>query len=60
MADRRAVKVPHVPGEGGGNQPRSSNKDGRWRGKARVEYPPDPGVPDPELRQEDGVDVTDV
>ncbi len=33
MADRRAGKVPHVRDEGGGKQPRSRNKDGRWREK---------------------------
>lgn len=31
MADRRAGKVPHVPDEGGGKQPRSRTKTGRWR-----------------------------
>ena len=33
MADRRAGKVPHVPEQGGGTQPRSRNQDGTWRGK---------------------------
>ena len=33
MADRRAGRIPHVPDEGGGQQPRSPNKDGRWRKK---------------------------
>lgn len=33
MADRRAGKVPHVPDEGGGKQPRSRNQDGTWRAK---------------------------
>ena len=33
MADRRAGKVPHVPENDGGKQPRSRNKDGRWREK---------------------------
>ena len=33
MADRRAGKVPHVPEEGGGKQPRSRNQDGTWRAK---------------------------
>lgn len=33
MADRRAGRVPHVRDEGGGQQPRSRNDDGRWRAK---------------------------
>jgi hypothetical protein len=33
MADRRTGKVPHVPDEGGGKQPRSRTKKGRWREK---------------------------
>ncbi len=33
MADRRAGKVPHVPEQGGGTQPRSRNQDGSWRAK---------------------------
>ena len=33
MADRRAGRIPHVPDEGGGQQPRSRNKDGQWRKK---------------------------
>ncbi len=33
MADRRAGKGPYVRDEGGGKQPRSRNKDGRWRVK---------------------------
>ena len=33
MADRRAGSIPHVPDEGGGQQPRSRNQDGRWRKK---------------------------
>ena len=33
MADRRAGRVPHVPEQGGGKQPRSRNKDGSWRKK---------------------------
>lgn len=33
MADRRAGKGPYVRDEGGGKQPRSRNKDGRWRAK---------------------------
>ena len=33
MADRRAGKVPHVRGPGGGRIPRTRNKDGRWRKK---------------------------
>lgn len=33
MADRRAGRIPHVPEEGGGKQPRDRNKDGTWRKK---------------------------
>ena len=33
MPDRRAGRVPHVREDGGGKQPRSRNKDGRWRRK---------------------------
>lgn len=33
MADRRAGKVPHVKGPGGGKQPRSRNKNAQWRAK---------------------------
>lgn len=33
MADRRAGKVPHVRETGGGTQPRSRTKAGRWRRK---------------------------
>lgn len=33
MADRRAGKGPYVRDESGGKQPRSRNKDGRWRSK---------------------------
>jgi hypothetical protein len=33
MADRRAGRIPHVPEQGGGKQPRDRNKDGRWRKK---------------------------
>jgi hypothetical protein len=33
MADRRTGNVPHVPDEGGGKQPRSRTKTGRWREK---------------------------
>lgn len=33
MADRRAGRVPHVSDEGGGKQPRSRTKSGRWREK---------------------------
>lgn len=33
MADRRTGKVPHVPDEGGGKQPRSRTKSGAWRKK---------------------------
>jgi hypothetical protein len=35
MADRRAGKGPYVPDTGGGNQPRSRNKDGTWRAKRK-------------------------
>jgi hypothetical protein len=35
MADRRSGKGPYVRDEGGGKQPRSRNKDGRWRAKRR-------------------------
>ena len=41
MADRRAGKVPHVPEKGGGEQPRSRNKDGSWR-KKRSDAKPTP------------------
>lgn len=33
MPDRRAGRVPHVPEGGGGKQPRSRTKTGRWRKK---------------------------
>ena len=33
MTDRRACRVPNVPAEGGGRQPRSLNQDGCWRKK---------------------------
>jgi hypothetical protein len=33
MADRRTGRVPHVPDEGGGKQPRSRTNEGRWRKK---------------------------
>ncbi len=33
MADRRAGRVPHMPEDGGGKQPRSRNKNGQWRRK---------------------------
>jgi hypothetical protein len=33
MADRRAGKGPYVRDEGGGKQPRSRTKSGRWREK---------------------------
>jgi hypothetical protein len=33
MADRRAGRIPHVPEQGGGKQPRDRNKDGTWRKK---------------------------
>lgn len=33
MADRRLGKGPYVRDEGGGRQPRSRTKDGRWRRK---------------------------
>jgi len=41
MADRRAGKIPHVPDEGGGTQPRSRNQDGTWR-KKRSDAKPAP------------------
>ena len=34
MAKRRSGgRIPHVPSEGGGQQPRSRNKNGQWRAK---------------------------
>lgn len=33
MADRRAGRGPYVPETGGGKQPRSRTKGGRWREK---------------------------
>jgi hypothetical protein len=33
MADRRSGRGPYVRDEGGGKQPRSRNKNGRWRAK---------------------------
>jgi hypothetical protein len=42
MADRRAGKGPYVPDEGGGTQPRSRNKDGRWREKRSDAKPKPP------------------
>ena len=33
VADRRAGRVPHVPDEHGGQQPRARNQDGTWRKK---------------------------
>jgi hypothetical protein len=33
VADRRTGRVPHVPEQGGGKQPRSRTKSGRWREK---------------------------
>jgi hypothetical protein len=33
MADRRAGRIPHVRGTGGGKTPRSRNTNGQWRAK---------------------------
>jgi hypothetical protein len=33
MADRRSGRGPYVRDEGGEKQPRSRNKNGRWRAK---------------------------
>jgi hypothetical protein len=35
MVDRRSGKGPYVSDEGGGKQPRSRTKQGRWRKKRR-------------------------
>jgi hypothetical protein len=43
MPDRRAGRVPHVPEQGGGTQPRSRTKYGRWRRKRRDAKPKPPG-----------------
>ena len=33
MADRRLGRGPYVPSPGGGKEPRSRTKSGRWRAK---------------------------